>query len=91
MPFVTDEIWATVAPRAGIEGETIMLTTLSGNGSRSQRHEAEAELEWVMQFILGIRQIRGEMDISPGKSLPVLLERSTERDRLFARAQQRCY
>ncbi len=84
MPFVTDEIWATVAPRAGIEGETIMLRPYPETDPDLSDTEAEAELEWVMQFILGIRQIRGEMDISPGKSLPVLLEQSTERDRLFA-------
>jgi valyl-tRNA synthetase len=83
MPFVTDEIWATVAPRAGIEGETIMLRPYPEADPDLSDSEAEAELEWVMQFILGIRQIRGEMDISPGKSLPVLLEQSTERDRLF--------
>jgi valyl-tRNA synthetase len=42
---------------------------------------AEREMAWVMQFILGIRQIRGEMDISPGKALPVLLQDATEEDR----------
>jgi valyl-tRNA synthetase len=49
-----------------------------------QDDDAEAELEWVKKFILGIRQIRGEMDISPGKSLPVLLLDSSDSDRLFA-------
>jgi valyl-tRNA synthetase len=38
----------------------------------------------VKKFILGIRQIRGEMDISPGKALPVLLVDSSDNDRLFA-------
>jgi valyl-tRNA synthetase len=32
--------------------------------------EAVNDIEWVKQFILGIRQIRGEMDISPGRKLP---------------------
>ena len=84
MPFVTDEIWANVAPRAGIEGETVMLRPYPEADANHSDSEAETELEWVMQFILGIRQIRGEMDISPGKTLPVLLEQSTARDRLFA-------
>ncbi len=35
--------------------------------------DAVADIEWVRRFILGVRQIRGEMDISPGKALPVLL------------------
>jgi valyl-tRNA synthetase len=38
----------------------------------------------VKQFILGIRQIRGEMDISPGKVVPVLLEQFNDEDLQFA-------
>jgi valyl-tRNA synthetase len=37
-------------------------------------------MEWVMAFILGIRKIRGEMDISPGKRVPVLLAGAAESD-----------
>jgi valyl-tRNA synthetase len=40
-----------------------------------------ADIEWVRQFILGIRQIRGEMDISPGKPLPVILQGAGDDDR----------
>ena len=84
MPFVTDEIWAQVAPRAGIDGDTVMLQRYPEASSEQQDDNAEAELEWVKNFILGIRQIRGEMDISPGKALPVLLVDSSDNDRLFA-------
>ncbi len=84
MPFVTDEIWEQVAPRAGIDGETVMLQPYPEADSKWQDQDAEAELEWVKKFILGIRQIRGEMDISPGKSLPVLLLESSDDDRRFA-------
>ena len=37
-----------------------------------------------MQFILGIRQIRGEMDVSPGKAVPVLLQNASAADRELA-------
>jgi len=84
MPFVTEEIWAQVAPRAGIDGETIMHRPYPEADPVLNDAAAEAELDWVMQFILGIRQIRGEMDISPGKALPVLLAQSSEQDRQFA-------
>jgi valyl-tRNA synthetase len=80
MPFITEEIWAQVAPRAGIDSETIMLQRYPEADMALKDDEAEAELDWVMKFILGIRQIRGEMDISPGKSLPVLLEAADARD-----------
>lgn len=47
--------------------------------------EAEREMRWVMDFILGIRRIKGEMNISPGKPVPVLLANvSAEDERLLA-------
>jgi valyl-tRNA synthetase len=42
---------------------------------------AEAEMEWVQGFILGLRRIRGEMDIAPGRRLPVLLQGAGDEDR----------
>lgn len=42
--------------------------------------EAVAEMEWVMNFINGVRQIRSGMNISPGKLLPVLLQNCTAQD-----------
>lgn len=74
MPFVTEEIWQQAAPRAGIQGDTIMLQPYPAVPDERIRHESVADIEWVRQFILGIRQIRGEMDISPGKALPVVLQ-----------------
>jgi len=84
IPFVTEEIWAQVAPRAGKVGDTIMLAEYPGANIHATGAAVEEEIEWVRRFILGIRQIRGEMDISPGKQLPVMLENSTARDRAFA-------
>ena len=84
MPFVTEEIWAEVAPIAGKEGDTIMWQKFPGVDAHPSGAAIEEEIEWVKQFILGIRQIRGEMDISPGKQLPVLLENSSEQDRHYA-------
>ncbi|MGH8165886.1 MAG: class I tRNA ligase family protein, partial [Woeseiaceae bacterium] len=80
MPFITEEIWLEVAARAGIGGETIMLQRYPASDDRWRDEAAEGELGWVMRFILGIRQIRGEMDIAPGKPLPVLLQGASDED-----------
>ncbi|MCP4301324.1 MAG: valine--tRNA ligase [Gammaproteobacteria bacterium] len=80
MPFITEEIWQQVAERAGIEGETIMLRPYPDAADSAPDTEAVDDIEWVKQFILGIRQIRGEMDISPGKKLPVLLQGASNTD-----------
>jgi len=85
IPFVTEEIWQQVAPRAGIKGDTIMLRPFPTVAEGTANDAAEADIEWVRQFILGIRQIRGEMDISPGKPLPVILQNASAEDRSRAK------
>jgi valyl-tRNA synthetase len=81
VPFITEEIWGEIAPRAGVHGATIMLQPFPQRSPALEDAAAEEELAWVQQFILGIRQIRGEMDIAPGKALPVLLQHASARDR----------
>ncbi len=80
MPFITEEIWQRVAPLAGVHGETIMHQPYPlADASRSDAF-IESEMDWLMRFILGVRNIRGEMNISPGKPLPVLLQNGSAED-----------
>jgi len=73
VPFITEEIWQRVAPVAGVSGPSIMLQPAPVADDFGRDTAAEAELDWVRGFIVGIRQIRGEMDIAPGRRLTVLL------------------
>ncbi len=41
---------------------------------------AAADIEWIKQIIIGVRNIRGEINISPGKLLPVLLQNGNAED-----------
>jgi len=84
MPFITEEIWLQTRQRAGVEGDTIMLRPYPLAAEFAADADAEHEIGWVQQFILGVRQIRGEMNISPGKALPVLLQGATETDKELA-------
>jgi valyl-tRNA synthetase len=81
MPFVTEEIWQNVAPLAGVTGPTLMLQPYPVANPAKIDEAAEADIEWLKAFILGVRQIRGEMDIPPGKPLPLLLQNATPADR----------
>ncbi|MCF6354879.1 MAG: valine--tRNA ligase [Candidatus Polarisedimenticolaceae bacterium] len=83
MPFITEEIWQQVAPLAGRSSETIMLQPYPVCQADAIDEQAVAEMEWVMQFILGIRRIRGEMNIKPGRQLPVLLQNGSEQDAAY--------
>jgi len=81
MPFITEEIWQQVAPRAGVDGATIMLQSYPDAAAEQPDAQAVADIEWLKKFILGVRQIRGEMDIPPGKALPVVLQNASADDR----------
>ncbi|MBT8135835.1 MAG: valine--tRNA ligase [Gammaproteobacteria bacterium] len=96
MPFVTEDIWRRIAPVAGKSGTTVMNQPYPATGDFARDEEAEAEVAWIRRFILGIRQIRGEMDISPKRALPVLLQdhgpgdrRSLEQHRLYLKSLAR--
>ncbi len=84
MPFITEEIWQSVKPLAGVSGTTIMTQPFPRADESKIDPDAEAEMEWVMQFILGIRQIKGEMNIAPGKPVPVLLSHASDSDQAWA-------
>lgn len=81
MPFITEEIWQTVGPLAGKKGATIMLEPYPEAGEKGVDSVANADIEWLKGVIVGIRNIRGEMNIPPGKELPVLLRNGDQRDR----------
>jgi len=81
IPFVTEELWLQLCRKTGVQSETIMLERISEPDSFAVDTEAEAEITWLQEFIVGVRQIRGEMNISPGKKLPVQLAGSTADDR----------
>ncbi len=80
MPYITEELWQKVAPLAAVQGETIMLQPYPVPDESLINQDAIDELGWVKTFIMGVRQIRSEMDIKPGKPLPVLLQNGSEQD-----------
>ena len=88
MPFITEEIWQTIAPLAGVNGETIMRQPYPIADENKVDHAAVTEMEWVMQFITGIRSIRSQMNIAPKKTLPVLLKDASESDRAILSSNQ---
>jgi valyl-tRNA synthetase len=80
MPFITDALWRRAAPVAGVTGETVMLQPYPVPGHYARDEAAEAAIGWVQALVLGVRQVRGEMNIAPGKPLAVLLQDASPRD-----------
>jgi len=73
MPFITEEIWQRIAPLAGKSGDSIMLQPYPQADSRTPDASVSADIEWLKGVIVAVRNIRGEMNISPAKKIPVLL------------------
>ncbi|HME38983.1 MAG TPA: valine--tRNA ligase [Steroidobacteraceae bacterium] len=79
-PFISEEIWQRVRLSAGVAGDTIMLCAYPTAAGIRTDPAAEPEMRWVMDFILGVRQIRGEMDIAPSRKLEVVLQNVNHAD-----------
>ena len=81
MPFITEEIWHAIAPKLGITGNSISskpypLPADFGAVDAS----AGANIEWLRAVVSAIRRIRSEMNIPPGKTIPLLWKSSMEVD-----------
>jgi len=71
MPFVTEEIWQTMPH----EGESIV--TASYPKAIPQDVSAEEQMEVIMETVMAIRTIRGELNISPSIQLTALVKTHT--------------
>jgi valyl-tRNA synthetase len=80
MPFITEEIWQRVAPRAGVVGDSIMRQPFPAVPAGAIDPGIESEMRWLMDFVLGVRRIRGELDIAPSVPLPVRLQSASPAD-----------
>jgi valyl-tRNA synthetase len=83
MPFLTEEIWQKLAPALGITGDSIMLQPYPEFDAGNIDAAAQSEIDWLKGIIVAIRNIRGEMDISPAKSISVFLRGGEEQDQNY--------
>ena len=81
MPFITEEVWQKIAPLISINGQSIMMESYPTYDRENIDEEAEEHIEWLKGVILSIRNIRGEMDISPAKSINILLRNGSLTDK----------
>ena len=81
MPYLTEEIWQTLAPKLGITAETIMLAQYPVANPERVNEQAEADMQWLQGLIGAVRNIRGEMGLGNARLLPVLLQNTTEAEK----------
>jgi valyl-tRNA synthetase len=71
MPFVTEEIWQTIKKHLPGSADSIVISPYPGKLPRDLR--AEEEVASIMDAVTGIRNIRGELNISPAAEVKVLI------------------
>ncbi|WP_428617139.1 class I tRNA ligase family protein, partial [Shewanella sp.] len=88
MPYLTETIWQRVKPLAGVEGDTLMLAEFPEYQADKVDETAMADLEWVKQVIVAVRNIRAELNIAPSKPLNALLRSVSAQDKARVEANQ---
>ncbi|MEE8481915.1 MAG: class I tRNA ligase family protein, partial [Acidiferrobacterales bacterium] len=74
MPFITEEIWQKVKSLVGNDGVTIMNQSYPAMHERAIDKTAIDEMQWAMEVIDGLRNIRGELNIKPGQRISILIQ-----------------
>ena len=82
VPFITEEIWQSVAPKLGMAADSIFLRSWPKASEIPVDEAATAEIEWFKNVLSGVRRIRAEMNIAPGKTIPLLLADGDASDRV---------
>ncbi|WP_296238555.1 valine--tRNA ligase [Psychrobacter sp. UBA5136] len=75
MPYLTEEIWQTVAPLLNRKNtDSIVIADYPQTDTAQISEQTEADMEWLQELIASIRNIRGEMKLGNAVRLPVLLQ-----------------
>ncbi len=86
MPFITEELWQTVAPLAGMKNaESIMLAQYPLADVNKINADADAWMNELQNLVDATRNLRGEMNLSPAQKAPLFISASSEQhDKLNA-------
>jgi valyl-tRNA synthetase len=87
IPFVTEELWQSVAPKLGIAETTIMLRPYPQAAEfAADRGDTEGDIEWLKAMVTALRKVRSELNVPPAKQVSLLLADGNANDR--ARAER---
>ncbi len=81
MPYITEEIWQRLAEMTKPEVDSIMLASYPQADASKIDAAAVAQIDWLKKVIELVRNMRGEMNISPKQSLSVLVKHASTDDK----------
>ena len=75
MPYLTEQIWQTIAPLLGRKNtDSIVVANYPQTDDSQISEQTEADMAWLQELIASVRNIRGEMKLGNAVRLPVLLQ-----------------
>ncbi|MGC6521745.1 MAG: valine--tRNA ligase [Candidatus Micropelagos thuwalensis] len=77
MPYVTEELWQEIKP-AYTGTKFLMLENWPQIPENLMNKDADAEINWVIKAITGIRSVRSEMNVPAGAKIPLIVSGSNE-------------
>ena len=77
IPFITEAIWQSVKPLMAIKADTIMLQPMPAFDSKLVDDKAVADINWIKDAVIAVRNIRAEMNIAPSKPLQLLIRKAS--------------
>ena len=84
MPFITEEIWQTIAPMTEKHGASIMLEAYPKAQADKIDEQSEAWVAQLKQMVDACRSLRGEMSISPAARVPLVASGNAEKLTAYA-------
>ncbi len=69
IPFITEEIWQRLRQPLGLDEHSILQRPFPQAADRD--YSAETQIDWLKSMIQAVRSTRTELNLAPGKPLPV--------------------
>ena len=78
IPFITEALWQTVAPVAGLKGESVSIARYPQAQPEKIDEVSIAHMGRVKGLVDACRALRGEMNVSPSTRLPMYVVGDTD-------------